>query len=79
MQQKSNCIYSVVPIMCGSGRTVQESVAEAVRAVWLSKCRFNEAAASLIEQNKENAKVSRQVEQFIETCRSNVVGNLMWR
>ena len=76
---RQGCIESIVPLTCASGLAVQDAVAEATRKLEASKHRFNKAATSLIDRYARDERSLYQLSAFVEVCKCNCVGNLMWR
>ena len=72
-------IESYIPLACASGKGVQDAIADAVRQLELSKQRFDEAEVDLIQYCKQNSLLSFELTDFIEVCKSNCVGNILWR
>ena len=76
---KQGCINTIILLATASGKSVQDSIIEAVDVLRKSKARFDIAAESLVAIHGNAENVVSQIRAFIEVCRSNRVGNLVWR
>ncbi|KAL9115819.1 MAG: hypothetical protein Q9227_000187 [Pyrenula ochraceoflavens] len=72
-------VGSIVPLTTASGKSVQESVDEAVDILEKSRHRFDKAAEDLLASSGATAVTRNSLSSFIDVCRSNCVGNLIWR
>ncbi|KAF2756046.1 terpenoid synthase [Pseudovirgaria hyperparasitica] len=74
---KQGCIDSIVPLTFARCGDLQIAVSKSVAALRMSKDRFDLAAQSLVMATaKEDV---RGVRDFIDVCKSNSIGNLVWR
>ena len=78
-EMKLDGIDSIVPLTFSTTGNVQQAVSQSVDALRASKERFDTAAEACLALCRDDDAVRGPVEAFIETQRSNCVGNLVWR
>ena len=76
---RQGCIDSMIPLSCATGKSAQDAIIDATNELKVAKDRFDNAAAGLIAGCGSDKALLRQLSAFIEVCRSNCVGNLIWR
>ncbi|KAI0190865.1 isoprenoid synthase domain-containing protein [Astrocystis sublimbata] len=76
-EMEHGCIDSLVPLAFASADDTEAVISNSIQMLKVAKEQF-EQAATMLAKEAEQEQCSAEVEKFIETQKSNCVGNLVW-
>jgi hypothetical protein len=72
-------VDSLIPLLYLQEGSLQGAVDKAMSILHASVASFEVCSQKLLARNAHDAKVQRQVQQFIDSCKYACTGNINWR